>query len=100
MSGPPSRPAESARIVGSAMAGMKVPDGIPPRIAARIELFKDVDAEAHLPYLAALRERLWSPHPSRRDRRHPYEKGFGHLIRPGVTVAMDEERGRDTEPLG
>lgn len=50
------RPAESSRIVPSALAGMKMPDGLPPRFAARFELFKDVDPDAHLPYLAALRD--------------------------------------------
>jgi hypothetical protein len=50
------RPAESARIQGSAMAGAKLPDGLPPRIAARFELFKDIDRNAHLPYLAAIRD--------------------------------------------
>lgn len=50
------RPAESSRIVPSALAGAKLPDGLPPRIAARFELFKDVDPNAHLPYLAAMRD--------------------------------------------
>jgi hypothetical protein len=50
------RPAEAANVQRSGLAGMKVPDGLPPRISARLELFKDVNPDAHEPYLAAIRD--------------------------------------------
>ena len=54
------RPPESSRIVPSLMAGRDVPPGLAPRIAARFELLRHAQANAHEPYLAALRD--WAHH--------------------------------------
>ena len=50
------RGAESSRIVPSGLAGREIPPGLPPRIAARFELLRHVEANAHEPYLEALRD--------------------------------------------
>ncbi len=88
------RPAESARIVPSALAGAKLPDGLPPRIAARFELFKDVDPNAHLPYLAALRD--WAANGAL----SPFALSSDEVVQRSQPRSSDEARAAACFELG
>lgn len=77
------RPAESARIQGNAIAGKSAPEGSPPQVVALFDLFKDVDPNAHEPYLAAIRD--WAVNGAA----SPY------ALSPDEVVARSQPRGTE-----
>ena len=88
------RPAESARIVPSMMAGREIPPGLPPRIEARFELLRHADANAHEPYLAALRD--WA----QRGPESPFALTPDEVVRRSQPRNADEARAAASFELG
>lgn len=88
------RPAESSRIVPSGMAGREVPPGLPPRIAARFELLRHAEANAHEPYLAALRD--WA----RRGADSPFALTPDEVIQRSQPRHADEARAAACFEMG
>ena len=87
------RPAEAASITPNTLAGQPLPEGLPPRITARLEIVQQFE-DTHETYLAALRD--WVE----RGSDSPYALAADEVIARSQPRSDDEARASACFELG